>query len=189
MEELRKKAINYAEENYNEVMKEAFAKVYADGYRNGYKECKEERAINLCDGKTEYVDLGLPSGTLWSSDYERVDDSLLFLPYIEAEHLCIPTKEQWEELATCCKWEFFRNHDYSFNRAVCIGPNGKTIIFNVTSMFRCEGKVAHAGDACFWIKDTEGLEEKPCITLYEKKNIIQIDNTFPGYRLPLRLVK
>lgn len=189
MEDIRKKAINYAEENFNDVMKEAFATIYAAGYRDGYNDCQEEKPVNLCDGHTEYVDLDLPSGTLWSSDYEKNDDSLLFLPYVEAEHLCIPTKEQWEELTTCCKWEFFKNHDQSFNRAVCIGPNGKTITFNVTSMLRCEGKVGHANDAYFWIKDTEGLEEKPCVTLFEKKNVKQIDTLFSGYRLPIRLVK
>ena len=68
MEELRDKANSYAEENVLDVLKEAFAKVYADGYRDGFRDCKENVSVNLHFSKTEYVDLGLPSGTLWSTD-------------------------------------------------------------------------------------------------------------------------
>ena len=64
MEELKVKASNYAEENVLEVLKEAFAKVFADGYRDGYKDCKEEIPVDLSDDEVDYVDLGLPSGTL-----------------------------------------------------------------------------------------------------------------------------
>lgn len=42
MVELKEKAINYAEENVINVLKEAFARVYADGYRDGYKDHKDE---------------------------------------------------------------------------------------------------------------------------------------------------
>ena len=42
MVELKEKAINYAEENVITVLKEAFARVYADGYRDGYKDHKDE---------------------------------------------------------------------------------------------------------------------------------------------------
>ena len=51
-------------------MDKAIAQAYADGYRNGYKDREEEIPVDLRDNKTEYVDLGLPSGTLWSTDYE-----------------------------------------------------------------------------------------------------------------------
>ena len=71
MIELNEKADIYAEENVINVLKEAFAKVYADGYRDGYKDCLDHVSVNLRISNTEYVDLGLPSGTLWSADYER----------------------------------------------------------------------------------------------------------------------
>ena len=71
MIELKEKAGIYAEENVINVLKEAFAKVYADGYRDGYKDREDEIPVDIRGNKTEYVDLGLPSGTLWSTDYER----------------------------------------------------------------------------------------------------------------------
>ena len=76
MIELKEKAGIYAEENVINVLKEAFAKVYADGYRDGYRDCKENVSVNLHFCNTEYVDLGLPSGTLWSTDYEKENGSL-----------------------------------------------------------------------------------------------------------------
>ena len=71
MNELSLKAENYAAEKMNELMAKAIAQAYADGYRDGYCERQQEIPVDLRDNKTEYVDLGLSSGTLWSADYER----------------------------------------------------------------------------------------------------------------------
>ena len=68
MEELREKANCYAEKNVINVLKEAFAKVYADGYRDGYKDRENEIPVDLRLSQTEFIDLGLPSGTLWAND-------------------------------------------------------------------------------------------------------------------------
>ena len=103
MEELNVLANSYAEENVINVLKESFAKVYADGYRDGYKAREEEFPVDLCENETEFIDLGLPSGTLWASDYERDGDDVAYLPYGKAVSLNIPT----EALArgVCEKWE------------------------------------------------------------------------------------
>ena len=90
MEELREKANSYAEENVINVLKEAFVKVYADGYRDGYKDCKEDLLVNLNTNKTEFVDLGLSSRTLWSSSYETIGIERLYLPYDKAKEMNIP---------------------------------------------------------------------------------------------------
>ena len=75
MIELNEKADIYAEENVINVLKEAFAKVYADGYRDGYKDCEEDIPVSLGNNQTVFVDLGLPSGTLWSTDYKKREDN------------------------------------------------------------------------------------------------------------------
>ena len=108
MTELNEKASIYAEENVINVLKEAFAKVYADGYRDGYKDCQNEIPVELRSNQTEFVDLGLPSGTLWSGEYEKEKDSLRYAPFDKAKTMMIPTKEQCEELLSCCKWECVR---------------------------------------------------------------------------------
>ena len=110
MIELNEKASIYAEENVINVLKEAFAKVYADGYRDGYKDCQNEIPVELRSNQTEFVDLGLPSGTLWSGEYEKEKDSLRYAPFDKAKTMMIPTKEQCEELLSYCKWECVRKN-------------------------------------------------------------------------------
>ena len=128
MIELNEKAGIYAEENVLSVLKEAFAKVYADGYRDGYKDCQDHVSVNLRISNTEYVDLGLPSGTLWSADYEKEVNDIIFEPYELASTKTIPTRAQWNELKRCAKWEFIGEDD-KLKVVKCTGPNGNTISF------------------------------------------------------------
>lgn len=85
--EITERAGNYAEGKANEAITKAIAQAYADGYRDGYKDREEEIPVDLRDNKTEYVDLGLPSGTLWSNDYEKENGETLYLPYGEAANM------------------------------------------------------------------------------------------------------
>jgi hypothetical protein len=111
MKELREKASVYAEENVINVLKEAFAKVYADGYRAGYNDCREDVLVDLRENKTKYVDLGLPSGTLWAEDYEKDGDDYLYMSPEIARTNNLPTITQWKELRNTCKWEFIGEGD------------------------------------------------------------------------------
>lgn len=63
MIELKEKASNYAEENVINILKDAFARVYADGYRDGYKDCKMKVPFDLHDNKTELVNHDMPIKT------------------------------------------------------------------------------------------------------------------------------
>ena len=67
MKELIEVANNYAENKTNEVLTSAIAQAYADGYKDGYRDREEEIPVDIRFKKTEYVDLGLPSGTLWAT--------------------------------------------------------------------------------------------------------------------------
>ena len=192
MKELREKANSYAEENVSNVLKEAFAKVYADGYRNGYKDCQEVIPVDLKSNQTEFVDLGLPSGTLWATDYEVEGTELVYLPYENAKSLNLPTKEQWEELISNCKWEY--DHAGDFNEAYCIGPNGNIVIFRITGQVHIN-KCTDSSKAFFWISDDNETNEKNAICIYNEYygrawiTKERIMNCFSGYKLPIRLVK
>ena len=108
-------AENFAEGKADQAITKAIADAYIEGYKAGYKNREEEIPMDLRDEKTEYVDLGLPSRTLWSTDYEHKqgEGGYLFLPYEKAENFKLPTKEQWEELFTLCEWEhIFKQGDY-----------------------------------------------------------------------------
>ncbi len=190
MVELKEKANNYAEENVVNVLKEAFAKVYADGYRDGYKDREEEVPVDLRNNKTEYVDLGLPSGTLWSKDYEKDDnDHCEYLPYLKASSLQIPTEEQWNELITECRWEYERQNGFRF---ICIGPNGNSINFVSRNGFKAESYTYfhRITSAIFWLKDENDKPDKKGTWICHTNNIIlKTDSYYMGYKLPVRLVK
>lgn len=68
-----------------------------------------------------YVDLGLPSGTLWcttnESGYYTYDDA------VKNFGKRIPSKEQMSELVKMCKWIWNEKGYYKVK-----GPNGKSII-------------------------------------------------------------
>ena len=184
MVELKEKAINYAEENVINILKEVFAKVYADGYREGYKDRKDEIPIDFRDGNTEYVDLGLPSGTLWSSSYEAVDKETLYLPYDKAKEMPIPTENQWRELLEVCKWSI------DCNKLYCIGPNGNSIYFKRTGYISVNKNKEITDWSFFWIKNDE--ENKHECFSAEMNWLTHSEECFyrifRGYSLPIRLV-
>lgn len=72
-----------------------------------------------------FVDLGLPSGTLWKDENEyNSNDSHGFYSYYEAKSKFgnkLPTKEQFEELKNKCQWSWLGN-GYRIT-----GPNGNSI--------------------------------------------------------------
>ena len=164
-------ADKYAEGKANEAITKAIADAYIEGYKAGYKDREEEIPMELRDNKTEYIDLGLPSRTLWSTDYEELDRKYLYLPYEKAEYLKIPTKEQWEELKTSCKWEYDIDHAYDFICCRCVGPNGQILKFERTGRIITEGNV-DVWEAFFWIEDDSDLNEKNSIHMfnYLKRN-------------------
>ena len=197
MNELQEKAENYAAEKMNELMVKAIAKAYADGYRDGYKECAEDYDIDLYED-VEFVDLGLPSGLLWSSKY-RIDEegTPLYLTYEEAAALDIPTEEQFSELLKCCKWSLIRGQvlrgGYAINEPVgyyCEGSNGCRIAFDRKGykfgpMSGCDG--VH-----FRIRDNEDGDDKNTVEFGGLKNgtpQVSIEKKSSDYLVPIMLVR
>ena len=188
MIELNEKADIYAEENVITVLKEAFAKVYADGYRDGYKDRENEIPMNLRDGDTNYVDLGLPSGTLWSADFEIDGEDVIYHPYEDAEKYGIPTKEQFNELLESCKWEF-KYISSNAREYTCIGPNGNHIVFSSRG-YKLAGTKREIEKIFFWVKSTsEDLTREAVYLYYHSGEIKKLTEMFSGNMLPLRLVK
>lgn len=193
MIELNEKARTYAEENVIDVLKEAFAKVYADGYRDGYKDCEEEIPVEFRTDKTEFVDLGLPSGTLWSADYEKSEDEIMFVPYNSAQECNIPTEIQWNELVRHCRLQSIVSSSGSiFYGVICIGPNGNSIKFYSKGYMKAERPIR--GKVCFWLHNDEDNEKHENKTICVAKGIkrepnIEIVPIFSGYKCPIRTVK
>ena len=93
---------------------------------------------------TDYVDLGLPSGTKWKSTNETGGHNG-FYTFDEAVSTFgdkLPTKEQFEELKNNCTWE--QQNDGSFK---VTGTNGKSIVLPVVGYCDCENNVYGVGSA------------------------------------------
>ncbi len=195
MKELVEKANSYAIEKTNLVMAKAIAQAYADGYRDGYADREKEIPVDLRDGNTEFVDLGLPSGTLWSSSYETKDKNILFLPFNETISYALPSEDQWNELISICRWSY-RSIGNKLREYICTGPNGNSLSFFSVGMMST-GKIVYTHSLYFWLKDNSENVDKNSAYAYVKedaktykKNLeTMLTKTFMGYKLPIRLVK
>lgn len=191
MEELTVKAEEYATKKTNEVISNAIAQAYADGYREGYKDCEKKNPIDLRGNKTEFVDLGLPSGTMWAADYEREGEEIMYLPYDKASKLSIPTEEQWKELVEYCKWKYKPNSLFAKRYFVCIGPNGNYIHFYYAGIVQDGERPEDFNYARLWIKDQsmENLKDVAYIELNNNSPYkFELKKTFMGYRCPVMQV-
>ena len=95
------------------------------------------RAVDRSYGK--WVDLGLPSGTLWKNSNENG-----FYSYDDAIAKFgsrLPTKEQLDELIDKCKWTW----KSSKKGYIVVGPNGNSIFLPAAGYRGCDGDVIGVG--------------------------------------------
>lgn len=182
---LFEKAEKYATSKINEAITNAITQAYIEGYKAGYNDREMEIPIDLRDEKTEYVDLGLPSGTLWAAKYETTGGNDIIYTYDEVQNLNIPTKEQVEELFKCCKSEYKNsNACHGLLKLLILGPNGNRIDLNVTG-YESVDSIKDKDEIFFWIKE---FNEFNAINIY-KEGCFKYCKMFRGYRLKVRLVR
>ena len=91
----------------------------------------------------DYVDLGLPSGTLWKRQNESG-----FYTYEEALNRFgnkLPERHHFVELINECTWIWMGDYGYKV-----VGPNGNSITLPAAG-FRNRGDVYHVGtDGRYW---------------------------------------
>ena len=86
----------------------------------------------------EFVDLGLPSGTQWSTVNETRLHSYLAAVNIYGDR--VPTREQWAELRKECKWK------WTVNGYKVTGPNGNYIILTADGFCDLKGRERGVGE-------------------------------------------
>ena len=103
---------------------------------------------------TDYVDLGLPSGTLWKSANE-----VGHYDYIDAVKKFgdnLPTREQWEELKEHCWWVWNEEDETT---AAVVGENGNFILLPAEGFFQPpdpdsfikeDGKIVNEVSGYYW---------------------------------------
>lgn len=113
-----------------------------------------------------YVDLGLPSGTLWKEQNE-IDG---FCTYEQAMALFgndLPTKEQFEELTILCNWTW-TGSGYKVE-----GPSGKSITLPAAGYRSCDGTVSSVGsNGYYWSSTPNG---SVALELYFTSGEVDID--------------
>ena len=125
-----------------------------------------------------WVDMGLPSGTIWKNENEAGKSAFTYEQAIQRG--CLPTKKQWQELIDNCQWTW-KGDGY-----IVTGPNGESMNLPFTFYYRldnyckditpywCYGDVSDNYHVyIFYIKNNQ-------------QNFIQIQKN--EYRMPVRLV-
>lgn len=149
--DIKEKAQEYAQNKMQQVLNDAVAEAYMEGYKQGYEDCQAEIPQEVTTGDVEYVDLGLPSGTLWAKDYVKEDGEILYLPYKEAVKMSLPTKEQFDELYNICMWTSSKN-DLNHLTMTCVGSNGNILSFNSSGKIEFT-YIENIHVPYFWIND------------------------------------
>lgn len=190
------KAKKYAEGKVADALNQVVADAYLAGYNAGYQDGYNNVVKDSVSEGTEYVDLGLPSGTLWSSDYVKDDNGKVI--YVTQENNAayeIPTYEQFKELMDECKWEqkseknwtesgFYYWHEW----AICLGPNGNKITFEKTGYYEATDSLTRTSEIFFWLNNKEYFHNNCASITFNSLNIGS-EKMFSGYKLPIRLVK
>lgn len=193
MEDLKEISRKYAEEKTSELLKAAIAQAYADGFADGYKARKNEEFVEIETGNVKFLDMGLPSGTLWASDFLRDEDGeIVYLPYDEAKELGLPTKEQFVEMRDYCKSSLVQKYNYLSSKYLSItGPSGEYIRLYPTGYEEADCK-KDGGNIYSWIlTDDVSIEKLVSYTFFGQytNEVLGIRQFHAGLKLPVLLVK
>lgn len=87
-----------------------------------------QQKVDSLSQLTGFIDLGLPSGTLWSAQYEpcKYSFNMAMMLYGDA----IPSKKQCEELINSCTWTAVKNKEGRTEGYIVTSKNGNSIYIN-----------------------------------------------------------
>ena len=131
-----------------------------------------------------YVDLDLPSGTLWKKTNET-NETGGFYTYEEAVSIFgsqLPTDAQLQELKDKCEW------DWTGDGYRVTGPNGNSIVLPASGFRNCDGNVYYVGSAGFYRSSSpDGSDDAWRLYFYSDEVIMSISLRCCG--LSVRLVQ
>lgn len=141
------KAELYSQEANDLANKEMIKRAFYDGY------CEAKfhnEALGL-----EFVDLGLPSGKLWSNNYLQAEGKTIRFESLCSTRMPIPTINDVQELVRSCKWTYDQRYIY------CTGPNKKILRWKKSGL-----KMFRPGDATpyfsivfaeLWVRQSDSM--------------------------------
>lgn len=154
-------------------------------------DAKQVKTTSDQDRKAElklqgYVDLGLPSGTLWKNKNEV--EFYTFEQALSAFGNNLPNREQLEELKNSCKW-IWSDSGYKV-----VGPNGKFIFLPAASYRDCNWDLVKFDDkgyyaGLYWSSSRSGSDAAYSLGFSSDKGVRINDNgSKMCYGLSVRLV-
>ncbi len=153
---LQEKAEQYAKHCLDRFKKE-IVDAYIEGYCEGSYDEEQKHAKNE-DEDSDFIDLGLPSGTLWREELLHDEDGeIRRLAYNEARDFSLPTEEQCRELMSKC---FLVREKYGITFR---GKDNEELYLGFTDQAE---KPNGTSDACirFWVKgDVDDDLKAPCL--------------------------
>ena len=130
-----------------------------------------------------YVDLGLPSGTLWAASNE--DEFYTYPDAVAKFGDVLPSKAQWEELKETCRWEWDKKLG-----CVVTGPNGNKINLPCVGYYTCDGEFRGKGEyGEYWTRNNNPSNTMNAWIFDIEANLYVCDLSYQCYRLSIRLVK
>lgn len=192
-------------QQYADEKTKAFAEAIKDAYLKGYEQGELYVASTINIDGVDYVDLGLPSGTLWAAPKSKLNgfcSSYEMYSFVEANKVNIPIVEQFEELKKNCRTV---NHPRPASKQVdIVGLYGQRIEvctcnydnpyngFTNHNDYQGEGADTWASD-----KHSENIFGLKSSVEDGKAKAFKIDDDgdwrvckhFAGFKLPLFLVK
>jgi hypothetical protein len=174
----------------------AFKEGYTEGYNRGLKKSHE-----IIIDSVKYIDLGLPSGTLWSNPIDIAPPGCNYrnykmCSYNEVCELALPTPEDVEELLHHCMLSF---HDNPSKAVYVTAPNGQRIVIETKNYLnRPENPHSHlrmrkgetpAGTNMFWLKSEVKDNEARVGVVDTNDKTLYTSTHFTGFKLPYVLVK
>lgn len=128
---------------------------------------------------SEYVDLGLPSGTKWKSSNEKGG----FLTYDEAVSKFgdkLPTQDQFEELKGMCNWTWI-GKGYKVT-----GPNGNSITLLAAGYRECSEGVGGVGsDGGYWSSTPRGSDNAWFLSFHSDEVVTHANPRCYGFSVRL----
>jgi serine/threonine protein kinase len=140
----------------------AFASSVNDSSQNETPEPPEsELVVEDTEPYTNYVDLGLPSGTLWKDENEHggLEDLFTFYEAYQRFGNQLPTETQLRELDELCRWV------WTGNGYQVVGPNGNSIFLPVTGYFEKDRTILGRSHGNYWSR-TDGKTSMVAMKLY-----------------------
>lgn len=140
----------------------------------------------LAYAKAVYVDLGLPSGTLWNDVNEGKNFRCSYIDAITKFENNLPTKEQFEELVYLCKW-VWTGKGYKIE-----GLNGNSIYISAAGFRDCDGYVLNSGMYGFYWSSSLYDRNRVYYLYFDVENVKVYYGRYDGHQTcgrSIRLVK